>query len=53
MVAREAAVGMHDDDIERRAAAGAEIEHALQFRPAIVHAARARLNELGGDAPAL
>ena len=52
MIARKPAEGMDDNDIERRAARGRHVEQALQFRAAVVRAARAGLDEFDGDIPA-
>ena len=52
MIAREAAEGMDENDIERRAARGRHVEQALQLRAAVVRAAHAGLDEFYGDIPA-
>jgi len=43
---------MDNDDIERRAARRRHVEKALQFRPAVIGAACARLDEFSSNIPA-
>ena len=52
MIPGKPAEGMHENDLERRAARGRYVEQALQFRAAIVRAAHAGLDEFYCNVPA-
>jgi hypothetical protein len=51
VIARETAEGMNDNDVEGRRFGGRHVEHSLKLRPAVIHTARSRFDELDRDIP--
>jgi hypothetical protein len=51
MIARKASERMNDNDVERRRFGQGHVEQALEFRPAVIHAACVRLDELNRNIP--